>query len=49
MQNVRKAKDAARAAYMKAHGICRATQRCPNCYKLVARDCPKGKYVHICK
>jgi hypothetical protein len=47
--NNRKFKDANRAATMKRLGIVRETQRCPNCYKLVARDCPKSSYKHICK
>lgn len=42
-------RDKERAAEMKRLGICRVTQRCPNCYGIIACDSWKSKYTHICK
>lgn len=44
-----KAKNSARAALMKALGIERTTQTCPNCYRTIACDSSKSRYTHICR
>jgi hypothetical protein len=43
-------KNAAMAARMKALGIIRKTQRCPNCYRIVSREIlGVSSYSHLCK
>ena len=34
----RSTKDKGRASYLKKHGVCRTTGRCPLCYKMIALD-----------
>jgi len=41
-------KNAARAAYMKSHGIERTTARCGGCYATVTRETWKSRYTHYC-
>lgn len=45
----RRLRDKHRAAVMKRLGICRVTQRCPVCYRIVACESWKSSYTHICK
>lgn len=45
----RRAKDAAMAAYMKAHGIERTTGVCALCYRVIKIDSIKSTYAHICR
>jgi hypothetical protein len=42
-----KAKDSARAAYMKEKGIRRTTTRCPLCYHIV--PIPLDRHMSTCK
>lgn len=45
----RRVKDSTNAARMKALGTCRTTQKCPQCYHVVACEGPKSRYTHNCK
>lgn len=45
----KRATDIRRAARMKAEGVCRVTQRCPVCYRIVACESWKSRYTHICR
>lgn len=42
-------RDRARAAMMKALGIVRTSQRCPQCYRIISCEGPKSRYTHICR
>lgn len=44
-----RAKNQAMAAQMKALGIERPTQRCPQCYRIVSRETYKTRYSHLCR
>jgi hypothetical protein len=44
----RRAKDAARAAAMKAQGIVRTTGRCEGCLRIVTCNSSKSRFTHMC-
>ena len=45
---LRRNRDIARAARMKAEGVERTTARCGGCYRIVSRESWKSRYTHIC-
>lgn len=46
--NAQKKKDEARAARMKADGVCRTTGRCSVCYRIITVESWKSRYTHRC-
>lgn len=48
-QKDKSARDKERAARMKKEGVCRTTQRCPQCYRIVSCESWKSRYTHHCR